>query len=256
MKVCVTGGAGFIGSHLIDRLLDEGCMVASHEDRDSLPKVHMYDQIVHLGAIADVRRSVDHPDEYYDLNAEYTRDLQRRCNEENVPLIYASSSTAANWHMHPYGASKKMNELTAYPDQIGLRFTTVYGHGARASMFVTRLLTGKLEYVTEHHRDFVHVDDVVEAIMRCIWQYEELEGVYNICTGYARTPRELAEVCGLVLPVKAGGDMEAETNVNEYDRFYEVTGWEPEIDIEDWLKENYIENPDNRFTRHWKNLPS
>ena len=82
-----------------------------------------------------------------------------------MPLIYASSSCIHNWWLSPYGISKKVNEETAFDKQVGLRFTTVYGEGARDTMLIGRLTTGDIKYLTNHVRDFVHVSDVVNAIV-------------------------------------------------------------------------------------------
>ena len=79
--------------------------------------------------------------------------------------MYASSSCIHNWWLSPYGTSKKVNEETAFDKQVGLRFTTVYGDGARESMLIGKLLDGSIGYLTRHVRDFIHVDDVVEAHM-------------------------------------------------------------------------------------------
>ena len=45
-----------------------------------------------------------------------------------------------------------------------MRFHTVYGPTPRANMFFDKLLNGKLEYVTHHKRDFIHIEDLMDAI--------------------------------------------------------------------------------------------
>ena len=80
--------------------------------------------------------------------------------------------------------SKKINEETAYENQVGLRFTTVYGEGARDEMLIGRLLDGRVSYLTDHIRDFIHVSDVVMAISLLMrHDLTELKPAYDIGTG-------------------------------------------------------------------------
>ena len=57
-------------------------------------------------------------------------------------------------------------EAFAYPGQIGMRFTTVYGPGSRPRMLISRLKEGNIDYMTNHTRDFIHVYDVCKAIIK------------------------------------------------------------------------------------------
>lgn len=136
-KILVTGAAGFIGFHLCQRLLDQGCEVegldnlnAYYEpalkqarlqlllarpgfvfhrldlaDRDAMARLfadHRYDGVLHFAAQAGVRHSVDHPMAYLDSNLAGMLTVLEGCRHSGVRhLVYASSSSI-------YGAARQM----------------------------------------------------------------------------------------------------------------------------------------------------
>ena len=248
MKVVVTGSSGFIGHHLCNSLMNDGYEIERWDksvERDIKDfKLNFDDQyVIHLAAIADVRRSIKYPEEYWLNNVTYTKNIQQECHEKSVPLIYASSSCAKKWWLSPYGTSKRVTEETARDNQIGLRFTTVYGDGARSSMFMERMRTGNIEYVTKHIRDFIHVSDVVDAIRLLMNKTMEkslmnYDGVYDVGTGEGVVVSELAKIGGYDLPIKEGNDCEAWENIADSERLRNM-GWEPKIKAHEWVSNGY-----------------
>lgn len=135
MRILVTGGAGFIGSHLVEKLLADGHNVAILDDfndfydpqikRDNISAVEKkialhdvdlrdgdqvsslfrhekFDTIVHLAARAGVRPSIQQPELYYDTNVAGTLHLLEGARTSGVArFIFASSSSV-------YGAAKKV----------------------------------------------------------------------------------------------------------------------------------------------------
>jgi len=241
MRILVTGSSGFIGSHLVERLERNGNTVMQWDKKIGLNikeilSLKNIDFVIHLAAIADVRRSIEFPDEYWENNVEYTKSLQDLCHEENVPLIYASSSCATSWSKSPYGTSKKVNELTAHKGQVGLRFTTVYGARCRESMFISKLMRGELTYSTDHIRDFIHVNDVVRAITIIKEEMEkgtELDPWYNVGTGKGNKVCDIARI-KMNVKVKPGNDCEALDNTANIEPLSKL-GWLPEIDVKEYV---------------------
>jgi UDP-glucuronate 4-epimerase len=232
MKVLVTGAAGFIGFHTAKRLLERGDEVvgldnlneyydvtlkharleqlSSHRNfefvkldlanREGVAKLfaaQRFNRVVHLGAQAGVRYSVENPLAYIDSNVVGTTTILEGCRHNAVEhLVFASTSSVygANTKMpfsvhqnvdHPlslYAATKKSNELMAHTyaslyglPVTGLRFFTVYGPFGRPDMalflFTKNILAGKPIDVFNyghHRRDFTYVEDIAGGVIAAL----------------------------------------------------------------------------------------
>ncbi|GLW09464.1 UDP-glucose 4-epimerase [Microtetraspora sp. NBRC 13810] len=155
---------------------------------------HGIDGIVHLAAVTSVLRSVEDPVATHELNVEATAGLLELARVREVPRFVLASTNAVTGDvgsatiserlplrpLTPYGATKAATEmlLSAYSAVYGmkagaLRFANVYGPGMRhKDSFVPRLMraaaadAGVQVYGDGSQlRDYVHVDDVVQAIL-------------------------------------------------------------------------------------------
>ena len=230
MKILVTGAAGFIGFHTAKVLLERGDQVVGLDnlndyydvslkearlkelasfsnfefvkldlaDRVAMPALFQsrrFERVIHLGAQAGVRYSLQNPLAYIDSNILGFANILEGCRHNGVEhLVYASTSSVygANTAMpfsvhqnvdHPlsfYAATKKANELMAHTyahlyklPVTGLRFFTVYGPWGRPDMalflFTRNILAGKPIDVFNygnHRRDFTYIDDIVQGVVR------------------------------------------------------------------------------------------
>jgi UDP-glucuronate 4-epimerase len=230
MRVLVTGAAGFIGSYTAQRFLARGDEVVGLDNLneyydvtlkrarlarlESQPgfrfvKLDLTDQggmaelfargkfqrVVHLGAQAGVRYSLQEPHSCLSSNVMGTLNVLEGCRHHSVGhLVYASTSSVygASTRMpysehepaaHPlslYGASKRSTELMAHcysasfgVPTTGLRFFTVYGPWGRPdmalSLFAAAIVAGQPIEVFNyghHERDFTYVEDIAEAVVR------------------------------------------------------------------------------------------
>jgi len=247
MKIAITGSRGFIGSHLKTRLEKDGHEIVEWDLRQEPSRcIKDFDPgdinyCIHLAAYADVRASLKDPQKYWKNNVENTTRIQNICHYNNIPLLYASSSCIHNWWLSPYGISKKVNEETANFGQVGLRFTTVYGDGARDTMLIGKLLDGSIKYLTKHIRDFVHVSDVVDAIVLLMSKdIRSLKPAYDIGTGKGNVVEDLGILAGWEgIEVTEGDACEAQNNTADISSMKEL-GWEPKIDVRDYIIKNTV----------------
>lgn len=225
-SVLVTGAAGFIGSHLVDLLLDEGWSVtgvdnfdpfygralkrqniARHLDHPAYRLLEVdlrdapaieaavpdgYDVVVHLGAKAGVRPSLQDPAAYQAVNVLGTQHLLELCRRRGVTqFVFASSSSVYGvnpnvpWRegeallpISPYASTKLSGEMLGHVYShlygmrvVALRFFTVYGPRQRPDLairtFAERMLEDRpitLYGGGDTRRDYTFVDDTVRGI--------------------------------------------------------------------------------------------
>ena len=202
-RVLVTGSDGMVGSRLVKFLKNNDCTVYEFgEDKDirSRQDWAMYegldfDYIVHLAALAGVRPSFDDPELYYDNNVNGTREMLAFSEGNSARILYASSSNAYEWWGNPYATTKKMNEIQCedYP-AIGMRFHTIWP--GRDDMLFKKLQRNDVTYINNnHYRDFVHVDDIMQAIWILMNKFVDVgQKVVDIGTGHVVPVREVAKV--------------------------------------------------------------
>ena len=230
MTVLVTGAAGFIGAHVaaalhargdtvigIDSYSDYYAPQLKHDRVAALcPDVRVMqadfaddagldaalggiaiDAIVHLGAQAGVRHSIDHPRAYVQANLVGHLNVLELARSRRVRhLVYASSSSVYGGNLalpfrvqdrvdHPislYAATKKADELMSESyahlfrlAQTALRFFTVYGAWGRPDMapwlFTSAVLEGRpipLFDGGRMRRDFTWIEDVVAGVLAAL----------------------------------------------------------------------------------------
>ncbi len=242
MHIMLTGHRGYIGSHLLERLTKDHSVVGFDlQDGQDLYDVEFneeFDLIIHLAGKSGVRQSMDDPAGYWRNNVEVTKRILNRYVDD-TRILYASSSSAYEPDLNPYAASKYVMEEAAerFPDTLGMRFHTVYDHNPRKCMFMQQLIDGELEYVTNHYRDFIHLDDLCDAIELLI--KSRYSGTVDIGTGVPFKVRDFADN----LPIRLNTPNERNWTCANMDRM-KTLGFNPKRSIEKVLtnmpKDNII----------------
>jgi len=250
MRIMLTGHRGFIGSALLNRLKKNnqiiGFDVKDGMDQDLLhcEFKEEFDLIIHLAGRSGVRESLQDPASYWMNNVEVSRRLFERY--EGTRILYASSSSAYEPDLNPYAASKFIMEELAErynaANMLGMRFHTVYSDSCpRENMFFNRLRNGTLEYTTTHYRDFIHLEDVLDAIEILI-KNPHVQGYVDIGTGHPVRIQDLAPD----LPVRLNTPGERSWTCANTKKMIAL-GWKPKYTVEKFLTNKGLDNIINLF---------
>ena len=235
MKALVTGHLGFIGSHVYEHLLSQGHQVDGYDipyDLGNFKTNKKYDVVIHLAANAAIREAIENPDLFWENNVVKSKPIFDYCRDNNVRCLYASSASVYEWWINAYAISKKVNEIQAPPNSVGMRFFNVWAEKVSRSDMLYRMLEEKTAtYLTRHKRDWIHVNDVVTAIATLI--PSSYNGVLDVGTGNPVSVIDLATKMGMGdLPIKEDTPGERDVTCANISQLMEL-GWVPTINILD-----------------------
>ena len=232
MRILVTGHTGFIGSNLYKRLQKKyevvGLDIKEGQDILNCSLDYQIDLVIHLAGICGVRESLADPKKYWDTNVEGTKRILEHFS--HIRVLVAGSSSQYEPHLNPYAASKHIIEYIPHPNVCFMRFHTTYGDNPRKKMFFDKLFNNKLEYVTDHKRDFIHIEDLMDAIEIII--QNDIKGPIDIGTGKNVCIRDIRPD----LPIKIDTLGERHETLADIKKLKEL-GFKPKYSVEKFLTE-------------------
>jgi len=299
MKTIVTGGAGFIGSHIVDRLIKDGHEVLVIDDESADTHEQFYynndatysfysvqdfynikhhfegvDLVFHLAAESRIQPCVHNPVMANLTNVVGTCSVLQAAKEAGVKRVMYSSTSAAYGVAHPIPLKEDMSNdcLNAYSvskvageelckmfyrlyglETVIFRYFNVYGERQPTSgqyapvigLFQKQFEEGLPFTIIGdglQSRDFTHVSDVVEANIKAAFtdNREAFGEIFNIGAGENHTVLELSKMIGgessmtITLPERIG---EARHSKADTSKAKEILGWEPKVELGNWLTE-------------------
>ncbi len=295
--VLITGGAGFIGSHLARRLSEDGgeirlldnlstgfesnlegseaeLIIGDIRSRDLFHRaLEGVTTVYHLAAYISAPQSVREPELCYDINVMGSLRVLEAALKAGVSRVVLASSAAIYgdsdkpctelllpYPQSPYAASKISMEETAkvFTREFGLetvclRFFNVFGprqdpdspYAAVIPQFIQELEAGRGITILgdgQQTRDFVYVDDVVQACLLAMESEAAVGESINIASGRSVSILELAEILQGFYPeapeVQFGAPRQGDVRFSQADitKAREALGYRPNIELEEGLR--------------------
>ena len=294
MKILVTGGAGFIGSHIAEYLVQRGDDVTVLDNlhtgkKENLVKINdkitfvngdirdynLLEKLVsdvsdvyHEAALASVQQSFNMKDEYVDVNVNGTENIFKLAREYGFKVVYASSSSVYGnpkkvpikedddrKPINPYAETKLDDEYLAkkYSEidvkVIGLRYFNVFGkrqskeYAGVIKLFLHNIQQKKPPKINGdglQTRDFVHIDDVVQANVSAM-DSSINHKFFNVGSGLPISILDLAnliiDASGLSLKPIHGPELSGDVRSTQADTqlIRKLLNWEPKTVLSDWL---------------------
>jgi len=283
MRALVTGGAGFVGTNLVNRLVDEGNEVIifdnlstgsqyninkeaklflidiSHneyfKDKKMDDIMNGVDVIFHMAALPIIGPSFKNPKEVCDVNVGGTQNILDLARKYEIPVVYAGSSSFwGGVYKNPYTFSKwqgeelcKMYEMIYGLNVTICRFYNVYGdfmptegeYRTVLPIFLEQYRSDEPLTITsdgEQRRDFTHVDDIVDAMMKVV-QLNKWGSVYELGRGENHSINEVADMFGGERVYIDEIPGEARNTLCKSELARKKLKWKPIINLKEWIKE-------------------
>lgn len=271
MRLLITGSRGFVGKALCKRLKNssidiiEADIILGHDvaKSDSLSFLPEFDIVIHLAARIFVPESYIFPSLFYQTNVIGTLNILELCRRYKARMIYISSYVYGSPEylpideihpvkaFNPYSQSKLMGEelCKAYNRDFEIPVTifrpfNIYGPGQNQSFLVPHIIeqanSGQINLEDPRpKRDFIYIDDVVNAYEKAInMQFSGVE-ILNLGSGVSVSIHELTKIIKQKIKSDISVVFSGEQRKNEVletianiDKIKSYLDWSPEFSVE------------------------
>ena len=282
ITIAVTGSSGFIGSYLVKHLESKGTSVIKLDITegidltkwDDVRDTEQFDVLFHLAGKTFVPASYKAPRTFYHDNLMSTLNALELCRLHEAKMILASSYVYGvpeylpidEGHpvnaLNPYALSKIMCEdlCEGYFRDFGVpvivfRQSNVYGHGQNSNFLIPKIVeqaqSGEVNLMdSTPKRDFIYVDDVINAYIKGLNDNGKRFEIFNIGFGESFS---VSDIVSMVLShfsegirVHYSGEarkVEIPDTCYDISKARKILNWKPQIDIRDGISKmiNYQE---------------
>jgi UDP-glucose 4-epimerase len=277
MKILFTGYSGFIGSYLLEKIKSskhqlELADIANGIDVSDWDQVKHFEGmnlIIHLANLSFVPASYSDPKRFYDVNFSGTLNMLELCRLNNAKLLYFSSYVYGHPEYQPIDEKHPIHAFNPYAQTkviceslcegynrdfktpiIIFRPFNIYGKGQNPDFLIPSIIKqakeGKIIVKDDRpKRDYIHVEDIVNAVMTVVEQENKLTSLhtYNLGTGMSHSVKEIVETVQSLFehPIEYVCTNEQRANevmdtIADISKIKNEWGWQPKISIYEGLK--------------------
>ena len=226
MIIVVTGSKGFVGRYLTRALLDKGYKVIEIDlisgfditNWSEVKDIPRFDVLIHLAAKSFVPDSFINPSSFYKTNFLGTLNALELCKKYKAKMVYASSYVYGKPNYLPIDESHQVNAFNPYAQSkiigehlckgynrdfgipvIILRPFNIFGFGQNYNFLIPSIIkqakSGKILLKDpEPKRDFIYIDDMIEAYIKCIEYNDSSFEIFNIGFGKSYSVKEIVNM--------------------------------------------------------------
>jgi nucleoside-diphosphate-sugar epimerase len=277
-KVLVTGSGGFIGKNLCQVLLEKQFDLSEIKsskdlnlcDNKEVEKLPQVDVIVHLAASSYIPDSFKNPGFFYQNNVISTLNLLEKSRRDKAKFIFLSTYVYGAPQYLPIDEIHKRNPLNPYTqskvigedlcqaytrdfelDTMILRPFNAYGPSQLNSFLIPSIINqlGNSEINLQDSRpkrDYIYIDDLVEAIKMAISAEKTGANSYNIGSGISYSVQEVVDILiqisksnALIEYANVERKGEVLNTVADIKKINAELGWKPKVDLKEGLMRTY-----------------
>ena len=274
-KVVVTGSSGFVGSHLVRRLLREeaqvrGLDITNGEDItnwDKIKDLGDFDIIYHLAALMYVPYSYKEPRNTYFVNTIGTLNMLELCRKNDATMIFSSSYVYGQPKylpideehptnaVNPYNQSKIIGEelCQGYSRDHGIKVIifrpfNIYGIGQKEEFLIPTIIKQAKKSIIQlldpkPKRDYIYIDDVIEAYLKASLINISGLKIINLGSGISYSVNEVAKFITSnflnhidITYTQTKRQNEIENCIANISKAKEMLDWSPKVNLSEGLK--------------------